>query len=59
MRRLFDVRDGEAPGPLAGLASLLMLILAAHAVLETARDTLLLTGPGAHGPNDHVRVMAA
>ncbi len=46
MPRLFDVRAQEARGPLFGFAGLLLLIIAAHTVLETARDALLLTGPG-------------
>ena len=45
MTRLFDVRAGEGRGSL-GFAALLLLIIAAHTVLETARDALLLTGPG-------------
>jgi AAA family ATP:ADP antiporter len=43
--RLFDVRAGEGRGSL-GFAALLLLVIAAHTVLETARDALLLTGPG-------------
>jgi len=46
MARLFDVRRGEAGGPLIGFASVLLLIIGAHTILETARDALLLTGPG-------------
>jgi HEAT repeat protein/MFS family permease len=46
MARLFDVREGEARGPILGLTCLLTVIVAAHTVLETARDALLLTGPG-------------
>src|SRR5271166_4306102 len=45
-RRLFDVREGEAGGGLVGLTAVLLLVIAAHTVLETARDALLLTGPG-------------
>lgn len=45
MTRLFDVRAGEGRGSL-GFATLLLLVIAAHTVLETARDALLLTGPG-------------
>lgn len=45
MTRLFDVRAGEGRGSL-GFAALLLLVIAAHTVLETARDALLLTGPG-------------
>ena len=44
--RLFDVRAGEARGKLIGFAALLLLIIGAHTILETARDALLLTGPG-------------
>jgi ATP:ADP antiporter, AAA family len=43
--RLFDVRAGEGRGSF-GFAALLLLVIAAHTVLETARDALLLTGPG-------------
>jgi len=43
--RLFDVRAGEGRGSL-GFAALLLVVIAAHTVLETARDALLLTGPG-------------
>src|SRR5688572_30012324 len=40
--RAFDIRAGE--GRLAGLAFLvLLLLISAHTVLETARDALLLT----------------
>ena len=46
MTRLFDVRAGEARGRVAGFAGLLLLIIGAHTILEMARDTLLLTGPG-------------
>jgi AAA family ATP:ADP antiporter len=44
--RIFDVRTGEARIALGGFAVALLLIIAAHTVMETARDTLLLTGPG-------------
>jgi len=44
--RLFDVRKGEERVAVLGFAGLLMLIIAAHTVMETARDALLLTGPG-------------
>lgn len=44
--RLFDVRPGEARRDLAGFPALLLLVIAAHTILETARDALLLTGPG-------------
>jgi len=43
---IFDVRAGEGRGPLFGFAVLLLFIITAHTVLETARDALLLTGPG-------------
>ncbi|HZU84508.1 MAG TPA: hypothetical protein VE987_16375, partial [Polyangiaceae bacterium] len=46
LSRIFDVRDGEGRVALSGFAVLLLLVIAAHTVLETARDTLLLTGPG-------------
>ena len=46
LRRLFDVRAGEARGSVAGFAVLLLLVIGAHTILETARDALLLTGPG-------------
>lgn len=45
--RIFDVRAGEGRGALLGFAALLLLIITAHTILETARDALLLTGPGA------------
>jgi AAA family ATP:ADP antiporter len=44
--RLFDVRAGEARGSILGFAVLLLLVIGAHTILETARDALLLTGPG-------------
>lgn len=43
--RLFDVRSGEGRESF-GFAALLLVVIAAHTVLETARDALLLTGPG-------------
>ncbi|HXN31177.1 MAG TPA: hypothetical protein VN894_04920 [Polyangiaceae bacterium] len=43
---IFDVRAGEGRGALLGFAALLLLIITGHTVLETARDALLLTGPG-------------
>jgi AAA family ATP:ADP antiporter len=43
---LFDVRAGEERFRVAGFAALLMLVIGAHTILETARDALLLTGPG-------------
>ena len=43
---LFDVRPGEARGTVTGFAALLLLVIGAHTTLETARDALLLTGPG-------------
>ncbi len=46
VKQLFDVRPGEARGTLAGFGGLLLLVIAAHTILETARDALLLTGPG-------------
>jgi AAA family ATP:ADP antiporter len=46
LRRVFDVRDGEARGALLGFAFLLLLIIAGHTILEAARDALLLAGPG-------------
>jgi AAA family ATP:ADP antiporter len=46
LRRIVDVRDGEARGALLGFAFLLLLIIAGHTVLEAARDALLLAGPG-------------
>ncbi len=46
MTRLFDIRPGEARGSVAGFAVLLMLVIGGHTILETARDALLLTGPG-------------
>ncbi len=46
MAQLFDVRAGEARGPVLGLAGVLLFIIGAHTILETARDTLLLAGPG-------------
>ncbi|HEY5147103.1 MAG TPA: MFS transporter [Polyangiaceae bacterium] len=45
--RLFDVRAGEGRRKVAGFAALLLLVIGAHTILETARDALLLTGPGA------------
>lgn len=44
--RLFDVRSGEARVAIFGFAGLLLLIITGHTALETARDALLLTGPG-------------
>src|SRR5579864_370278 len=44
--RIFDVRAGEGRVALLGFAALLLLIITTHTVLETARDALLLTGPG-------------
>jgi hypothetical protein len=46
MGRWFDVRSGELRGQLAGFATVLLLIIASHTTLETARDALLLAGPG-------------
>lgn len=46
MNALFDVRPGEARSKLIGFAVLLLLIIGAHTILETARDALLLSGPG-------------
>jgi hypothetical protein len=46
MGRLFDVRAGEARGSVARFAVALLLLIAAHTILETARDAILLTGPG-------------
>ena len=46
LSRLFDIRAGEGRTALAGFALLLMLIICGHTVMETARDALLLTGPG-------------
>jgi ATP:ADP antiporter, AAA family len=46
MPRLLDVRDGEGRVALLGFASVLLLIITGHTVLEAARDALLLTGPG-------------
>jgi AAA family ATP:ADP antiporter len=43
---LFDVRRGEGRIALGGFAVILLLIITAHTILETARDALLLTGPG-------------
>jgi|CZKU01.1.fsa_nt_gi AAA family ATP:ADP antiporter len=45
--RLFDVRAGEGRRKVVGFAALLLLVIGAHTILETARDALLLTGPGA------------
>jgi len=44
--RFFDVRPGEARSSLLGLAGILLFVIAGHTVMETARDALLLTGPG-------------
>ncbi|HXX66843.1 MAG TPA: hypothetical protein VEK07_06665 [Polyangiaceae bacterium] len=44
--RLVDIRSGEARVAIFGFAGLLLLIIAGHTALETARDALLLTGPG-------------
>ena len=46
LSRLFDIRAGEGRTALMGFALLLMLIICGHTVMETARDALLLTGPG-------------
>jgi AAA family ATP:ADP antiporter len=46
LSRLFDLRDGEGRSALSGLAALLLVLIAGHTTLETARDALLLTGPG-------------
>lgn len=46
MKRLFDIREGEARESVTGFVVLLLLVIAGHTVLETARDALLLTGPG-------------
>ena len=46
MPRLLDVRDGEGRVALLGFASVLLLIITGHTVLEAARDALLLAGPG-------------
>lgn len=46
MGHLFDVRATEDRGTIVGFAALLMAILGGHTILETARDALLLTGPG-------------
>ena len=46
LSRLFDIRAGEGRTALLGFALLLMLIISGHTVMETARDALLLTGPG-------------
>ena len=46
LSRLFDIRAGEGRTALLGFALLLMLIICGHTVMETARDALLLTGPG-------------
>lgn len=43
---IFDVRAGEGRVALLGFAALLLVIITAHTILETARDALLLTGPG-------------
>jgi ATP:ADP antiporter, AAA family len=43
---MFDVRSRGERATLIGFAGLLMLIIAAHTLMETARDALLLTGPG-------------
>lgn len=43
---VFDVRPGEGRVAVLGFAAVLLLIIAAHTIFETARDTLLLTGPG-------------
>jgi AAA family ATP:ADP antiporter len=43
---VFDVREGEERSDLSGFALLLLLVITAHTILETARDALLLTGPG-------------
>ncbi len=43
---LFDVRKGEGLGTLLAFSGLLLIIITAHTVLETARDALLLVGPG-------------
>ena len=44
--RFFDVRPGEGRIALRGFAAVLLLVISAHTTMETARDTLLLTGPG-------------
>jgi ATP:ADP antiporter, AAA family len=44
--RLFDIRPGEARDKVIGFAVLQLLIIGAHTILETARDSLLLAGPG-------------
>jgi AAA family ATP:ADP antiporter len=43
---VFDVRPGEGRVALGGFAVILLLVITAHTILETARDALLLTGPG-------------
>lgn len=46
LQRLFDIRSGEGRVAIFGFAGLLLLIITGHTALETARDALLLTGPG-------------
>jgi AAA family ATP:ADP antiporter len=43
---VFDIRQGEGRVALGGFAVILLLIITAHTILETARDALLLVGPG-------------
>jgi AAA family ATP:ADP antiporter len=43
---VFDIRRGEGRIALGGFAVILLLVITAHTILETARDALLLTGPG-------------
>jgi MFS family permease len=44
--RWIDIRSGEGRVAILGFAALLFLIITGHTALETARDALLLTGPG-------------
>jgi AAA family ATP:ADP antiporter len=46
LSHVFDVRRGEGRIALRGFAVILLLVITAHTILETARDALLLTGPG-------------